>query len=287
MLPQVLVFSAKEISSTMTFFNISGKVAIITGGASGLGFQYARNLLEKGSKGVTLADVCEEKGIKSIDELNNKFGNNKAIFVKADVTNYEQFERAFKETITAFNQVDILINNAGIMNDTVWRKEIDININGTVHGILLGLEKYITKYKSGPEGLIINIASVLGIMPVGFMPIYVGTKFAVHGMTLAWGVPAHYERTKVRVVGVCPGITRTPLIIELPNRTLGPDYEDLKQIEFVGEKQQSPEEVGPLVMEIIERAPTGTIWVVEGGAPPFQYKMRDRYGPEASEPSLE
>lgn len=76
-----------------------------------------------------------------------------------------------------------------------------------------------------------NVSSIAGIAPYGFVPIYVGTKFAVQGLTLAWGLPAHYERTKVRVVGVCPGSTITPLITDLPNRNLGPSYEELRPIE--------------------------------------------------------
>ncbi|XP_050310696.1 15-hydroxyprostaglandin dehydrogenase [NAD(+)]-like [Anthonomus grandis grandis] len=259
----------------MVNFEIAGKVALITGGASGLGLQYALNLLEKGAKGVTLADVNVDVGRKSVKGIEEKFGKNRAIFVEVDVTNYAAFEEAFKQTISSFGNVDILINNAGILNDAQWQREVDINVNGLIHGMLLGLENYIPKHKSGSEGVIVNISSVAGISPIIFIPIYVGTKFAVHGMTLTWGLPEHYARTKVRVVGVCPGVTDTPLMV-LPGKSLGPQYESL--IATVSKlPRQTPAEISPNVMKVIEKAPSGTMWVLEGAEPPYQYEVPDRF----------
>lgn len=93
--------------------------------------------------------------------------------------------------------------------------------------MLLGLENYIRNYKSGQEGLIVNISSIAGIAPLPLMPAYVATKFGIHGLTLSWGAPEHYNRTKVRVVGICPGATTTPMLTEVANRTLGIAYEEL------------------------------------------------------------
>ncbi|KAH0998955.1 hypothetical protein HUJ05_008112 [Dendroctonus ponderosae] len=260
----------------MSIFEIADKVAIITGGASGLGLKYALELLKKNAKAVVLADISPELGSKALQQIEKEFGKNKAIFIKTDVTSYAQFEAVFKETIKTFKNVDILINNAGIMDDSVWEKEIAINVNGTIIGILLGLENYIQRYKSGSEGLILNVSSIAGIAPFAFVPIYAGTKFAVYGLTISWGLPAHYERTKVRVVGVCPGSTVTPLITDLPNRNLGPAYEKLRPIECGLVVNQGPEEAAVQVMSVIERAPSGTMWVVEGGKAPFKFQLPDR-----------
>ncbi|ERL83840.1 hypothetical protein D910_01098 [Dendroctonus ponderosae] len=262
----------------MSIFEIADKVAIITGGASGLGLKYALELLKKNAKAVVLADISPELGSKALQQIEKEFGKNKAIFIKTDVTSYAQFEAVFKETIKTFKNVDILINNAGIMDDSVWEKEIAINVNGTIIGILLGLENYIQRYKSGSEGLILNVSSIAGIAPFAFVPIYAGTKFAVYGLTISWGLPAHYERTKVRVVGVCPGSTVTPLITDLPNRNLGPAYEKLRPIECGLVVNQGPEEAAVQVMSVIERAPSGTMWVVEGGKAPFKFQLPDRLG---------
>ncbi|CAG9761038.1 unnamed protein product [Ceutorhynchus assimilis] len=261
----------------MVSFDITGKVALITGGASGLGYKYALELLRKGAKGVTLADVNAEVGQKAIEEIESEFGKGKAVFVVTDVTSSEQFEEAFKQTVANFQNVDILVNNAGILNDGIWQKEVDINVNGVINGILLGLENYIPKHKSGDEGVILNISSIAGIVPFACLPVYTGTKFAVHGMTLAWGLPAHYERTKVRVIAVGPGVTQTPLITDMKNKNLSSEYEKIREVEVSQAVPQTTDQIAPHVMRIIEKAPPGTLWIVEGGEKPYQYVMPDRH----------
>ncbi|KAL1497787.1 hypothetical protein ABEB36_008685 [Hypothenemus hampei] len=258
-------------------FQIEGKIALITGGASGLGFTYAKELLKNGLKGVTLADIDEKIGLKAVQELESEFGKRKAIFVQTDVTNFEQFNDAFKKTIETYQNIDILINNAGILNDTIWQKELQININGTIHGVLLGLEEYIPKYKSGEEGLILNISSIAGVAPYAFIPIYTASKFAVHGLTLSWGLPFHYDRTKVRVVGICPGATDTPLLMDLKTKYVKPIYDESGSKELKSLKTQTPEVVASFVMKVIEKAPNGTMWVIEDGKEPYQYVIPDRF----------
>lgn len=87
------------------------------------------------------------------------------------------------------------------------------------------MDNYLPKYKSGEEALIVNISSIAGVQGFAVIPVYTGTKFAVHGMTLAWGHEYHYNRTKVRVIGICPGVTETPLVTEITGKTLGDAYE--------------------------------------------------------------
>jgi 15-hydroxyprostaglandin dehydrogenase (NAD) len=96
-----------------------------------------------------------------------------------------------------------------------------------VHGTLLALENYIPKHKTGSEGVIVNISSIAGIKEFPTIPIYAGTKFAVMGMTKSFGDEAHYNRTKVKVLAMCPGVTDTPLISEMGGRNLGPAYQQL------------------------------------------------------------
>lgn len=90
--------------------------------------------------------------------------------------------------------------------------------------MLLALDDYIPKYKSGSEGAILNFSSVAGIAGYDVFPIYSGTKFGVIGMTSAWGTPAHYKRTGVKVLAICPGATDTPLSHNVPKSVLGPAY---------------------------------------------------------------
>lgn len=92
---------------------------------------------------------------------------------------------------------------------------------------MLAVDKYIPKHKTGSEGVVINVSSIAGIQPCGGCPGYTATKFAVHGLTLAWGLPAHYERTGVKVIGICPGVTTTPLIQNFYQATFSQYYSDL------------------------------------------------------------
>ncbi|XP_023026235.2 15-hydroxyprostaglandin dehydrogenase [NAD(+)] isoform X2 [Leptinotarsa decemlineata] len=259
-------------------FQVEGKYALITGGASGLGLLYAKELLRNGLKGVTLADMSEEFGEKALKEIEEEFGPDRAIFVKTDVVDYQQFDNAYQKTVEKFRNVDILINNAGILNDAVWEKQIAININGTIHGILLGLEKYFPKYKQGTEALIVNISSTAGLQGYGHVPVYCATKHAVIGMGRGWSDPFLYERTKVRFITVCPGVTLTPLIFDMGGRNMGGIYEEFLQKN--GEKwvSQEPDHMAKEMVNIIKNASNGTIWVVEGGDPAYEYIPAERRG---------
>lgn len=91
----------------------------------------------------------------------------------------------------------------------------------------MGLENYIPKHRSGSEGVIVNISSIAGIKEFSIIPIYTGTKFAVMGMSKAFGNEDHYNRTRVKVLALCPGVTDTPLITEINGKNLGPAYQKL------------------------------------------------------------
>ncbi|XP_060531497.1 uncharacterized protein LOC132705084 [Cylas formicarius] len=258
-------------------FDIKSKVALISGGASGIGLRYAKELLKHGAKGVVLADVDSNLGATALTEIDRQFGKNKAIFVTTDVTDFQQFENAFKKTVETFKNVDILINNAGILNDETWAKEISINLNGVVHGVLLGLENYLQKYKSGSEAVVVNISSIAGVEPYAAIPIYCATKFAVLGMSLSWGLPFHYQRTKVRVVAICPGVTDTPLIGEMAGRNLSEAYEEIRLKELQNCKSQKPEYVAAGMITVLQKAESGTIWIIEANEAPYQFVLPDRF----------
>ncbi|KAJ8959633.1 hypothetical protein NQ318_021820 [Aromia moschata] len=99
--------------------------------------------------------------------------------------------------------------------------------NGVINGMLLGMENYLQKHRQGSEAVIVNISSIAGISPFSVFPIYCGTKAAVLAMTRSWGTPQHYERTHIRIIGICPGVTDTPLISEMSGRNLGAGYQKI------------------------------------------------------------
>ncbi|XP_049819391.1 15-hydroxyprostaglandin dehydrogenase [NAD(+)]-like [Aethina tumida] len=251
-------------------FEISGKVAIITGASGGIGAAVTKQLLKNNVKGVTLIDVNIEKGNELIEEIENEFGPNKAIFMKVDVADLQEFESAFKATLDKFGNVDILFNNAGILNDKQWQKMVPVNFNGVVNGMLLGLDNYIKNHKTGSEGVIVNTSSIAGVGCFGNIPIYSGTKWAVHGMTRAWGVPFHYERTKVKVFAICPGATDTPLMYSMKDNTLGGPYQKLNEINKDAHIQSS-EQCAEGIMKLIQKATSGSVWVIKDGKDPYEF----------------
>ncbi|CAH1115535.1 unnamed protein product [Psylliodes chrysocephalus] len=257
-------------------FEINEKVALITGGANGIGLNFAKALLSKGLKGVTLADVNENAGIEAEEELNKTYGKDKAFFVKTDVVNYKEFEAAFKATVEKFSHIDILINNAGIGADGIWRKEVEVNVVGTINGMILGMDNYLNKYKISDEGVIINTSSTCGLEGYAQWPVYSATKFAITGMVQAWGSPAHYERTRVRVLEICPSATETDML-GVGQKFLSPEYEKtMKYIAHEIGNLQTSEHVAAEMIKVLQNANNGTIWVIENGEPSYEYVLPKR-----------
>ncbi|XP_049860116.1 15-hydroxyprostaglandin dehydrogenase [NAD(+)]-like [Schistocerca gregaria] len=238
----------------------SGKVALITGAAGGLGRAFSRALLTAGAK-IVATDADEAAGKKAVEELETHFGKGKVVFVKADVTNSSSLEEAFKAAKSTFNRLDIVINNAGIMRDSVWEKEIDINVKGVVHGILLA-HKYMGKQNGGAGGLVVNVSSVAGLDPVPQMAIYCGTKHAVCAMTRSYGDELHVNQTGVRMVALCPGPTDTPLARDVVQYCLH-DYARQSMIGVTAAYGGlcTPDFIAEGLMTVIHEGKSGSVWV--------------------------
>ncbi|KAI4471362.1 15-hydroxyprostaglandin dehydrogenase [nad(+)] [Holotrichia oblita] len=194
-------------------FCIEGKTALITGGATGLGLCFTRALLEYGLKGCGIGDINEEKGQQAVIDLNKEFGKGKTFFLKSNVICKNEVRDLFQKTVDTYKNLDIVINNAGIYNDSQWEKQIAININGTIYGVLLGWE-YLQKYKTCDETVILNVASIAGLKGFKATPLYTSTKHCIVGLTRGTGVKDHFDRVKIRVVAICPGPTNTVMITE-------------------------------------------------------------------------
>ncbi|XP_046752281.1 15-hydroxyprostaglandin dehydrogenase [NAD(+)]-like [Diprion similis] len=254
--------------------DVEGKIALVTGAASGIGFAYATELLRNGAKHVAILDLASSNGEESAKKLNAEFGNGKAIFIVCDVTKAQEFEAAFSKTEKEFGGLDIVINNAGIMDDARWELEIAINYTSVVRGTILGYQ-YMGKDKGHKGGVIVNISSVAGLITGPSFPVYIGTKHAVIGLTRSFGLPYHFEKTGVRIISICPSFTNTKQITECVGRTL-----DIVEQEEVDElvstfTLQKPESVAVGVLHIIRVGNNGSIWVVEKGEPGYEVQLAD------------
>ncbi|KAI4470580.1 15-hydroxyprostaglandin dehydrogenase [nad(+)] [Holotrichia oblita] len=248
--------------------NLSEKVAIVTGGAGGIGKGCAEELLENGIKihctlqGVTIADVNDTLGKASAEELNQKYGSSKVLFVKTDVTNTESFENAFSKTIEAYGNVDILINNAGLMNEINWKISIQVNLIGVTIGSLLAIEKYFPKYKSGDKAYIINLSSIAGITPADFCPVYTATKHAVIGLTRSYGLNRHLLEKGIYVMALCPSSTDTPMKDYMRETARYKDLYDEAFAQFSSYFQKTTT-IGKAAIRAMEDEDSGSAWFIK------------------------
>ncbi|KKK36915.1 3-alpha-hydroxysteroid dehydrogenase [Mesobacillus campisalis] len=237
---------------------LAGKVAIITGGARGMGASHARLFVKEGAK-VVIADILEEEGQALATEL----GEN-AKFTKLDVTNNANWEQAVALAEEAFGPVNVLVNNAGItMNKSIEEMTLDeykriVDINQV--SVFLGMKAIIPSMKEAKGGSIVNISSMNGL--VGGAIGYTDTKFAVRGMTKAAALGlAHYG---IRVNSVHPGVIETPMIVQ--EETKDAVNEFAKYIP--NGRVAKPEEVSSLVLFLASDESsysTGSEFVVDGG----------------------
>ncbi|XP_059051601.1 15-hydroxyprostaglandin dehydrogenase [NAD(+)]-like [Achroia grisella] len=243
---------------------LKNKVVVITGGAEGIGYAIANAYLEKEPKVVIILDINEKLGAEAAATLNSKYGDNKAVFIKCDVT--ADIEAVTKEIIDRYNTVDVLVNNAGITDEIQVRKTVALNVTA-VFEWTFKLWEHMRKDKGGKGGTIINISSICGYRRDQFLPVYKGTKHAIMGFSRTIGHSFNYDITGVRVVVLCPGFTKTSLASK-DKITVDPAI-IRHYIDFMKNNcpWQLPDSVGKAAVDVYENAVSGTAWEIEGGKP--------------------
>ncbi|CAH1772276.1 unnamed protein product, partial [Owenia fusiformis] len=186
---------------------IAGQVALITGGCGGLGKAFAEILLKCGAK-VCLVDLNLTQD--SQQQLNEMYGKS-VVFKQCDVTNRQSLKDTFEFTKCTFGRLDIVANNAGICDEVNWEKQISVNLSAIIRGTYLGLD-YMRKDNGGNGGVIINIASMTGLIPLFTIPVYTATKHGVVGFSRAIGTDARFSEQQVRCNVLCPSFTYTNIL---------------------------------------------------------------------------
>lgn len=241
--------------------NLNGKVAVITGAASGIGLATAKSFVEKGVK-VVLSDYNEKDGQAETDKLKNNGAE--VIFVKADVSNEDQVKRLISETVKQFGQIDILFNNAGIgvlgethkMTYDEYRKVIAINQDG----VFFGAKYAITEMLKTGGGVIINTSSILGsVGEPGAFP-YNASKGAVNLMTKSLAL--QYADRGIRVNSVCPGYVDSGMVNK---EALGDFYDKLVDKHPVGRLGRADEIAHAVIFLCENEFVTGQNILVDGG----------------------
>ncbi|KAF6203280.1 hypothetical protein GE061_003698 [Apolygus lucorum] len=196
------------------YMDLHCKLAVITGGATGIGFATAQQLLCSQIYRVILADCHCDDGRKAAENLNKEHGKHKACFIQMDVRKHQDFEETLEEITRKFGGIDILVNNAGFLDDNYWKDEIDINVKAVIRGSLLGM-KYLSQKRTPGNSVIVNVASTLGIdADPPYLPIFSATQHAIAGLTRSLGVRHSFlpcdrdfaliERAKKKAIPLVP-----------------------------------------------------------------------------------
>jgi len=245
---------------------LDGKIALVTGGGSGIGRATALIFAREGAK-VVVADIVVDGGEETVKMI--KVAGGDALFVKVDVSKAADVEAMVHQTVEMYGRLDCAFNNAGIEGEQApivenseenWDRVININLKG----VWLCMKYEIPQMLKQGGGAIVNTSSVAGL--VGFQGItpYVASKHGVAGLTKT--VALEYATSGIRVNAVCPGVIRTPMI----DRFTGGDAEAEAQftsLEPVG-RMGTPEEIGEAVVWLCSEAAsfvTGHPMVVDGG----------------------
>ena len=198
---------------------LADKVAVITGGADGIGKATALRFSAEGATAV-IWDMNEEKGTKLCEEIRSEGG--KADFFKVNVADYQQVESTTAEVLAKFGKIDILINNAGITRDAslkkmtpeLWQQVIDVNLSGVFY-----CTKAISPFMADRGyGRIITTSSVVGLYGNFGQTNYVATKAGVIGMTKTWA--RELGRKGVTANAVAPGFISTEMVALMPENVL-------------------------------------------------------------------
>lgn len=191
---------------------VDDKVAVITGGARGMGASHARALVAEGAK-VVIGDILDEEGKALAEEIGPA-----ARYVHLDVTSPEDWQAAVGTAVDEFGKLNVLVNNAGIVNGSTiqkfrldkWQQIIDVNLTGTFIGIQTVADPMI----AAGGGSIINVSSVEGLRGSPWAHGYVASKWDVRG--LAKSAALELAPHNVRVNSIHPGLIRTPMTEGIP-----------------------------------------------------------------------
>ena len=208
--------------------DLSGKVAFVTGGASGIGLALAQSFSEEGAK-VVLADIEVDALEKAEEELRESGAE--VIGVECDVSDHASVAAAAERTIEAFGKVHVLCNNAGVapsgaLDETTpedWKWCLGVNLMGAVHGIQILVPKI---KEHGEGGHVVNTASIAGLIALPTLGIYAATKYAIVGISEI--LRAELAPFDIGVSVLCPSFVKTRLHESHRNRPaeLGPGPEE-------------------------------------------------------------
>lgn len=242
---------------------LKDRIAIITGGATGIGEATALLFAEQGAK-VVIADYNAEQGMRTAENIRHQGGD--SLFVKVDVSSGTEVQQMVEETVKHFGTVDILFSNAGIgtqgsvaeLPEAEWDRVININLKG----VYLGAKSVLPIMVAKKRGAIINNASILGHVGFPATPAYNAAKGGV--ILLTRNLALDYAPYNIRVNAVSPGFIKTPMVMSGLSEEI---QQELAKSHALG-RLGNPDEVAQCVLFLASDAAsfvTGISLLVDGG----------------------
>ncbi|OIK15769.1 short-chain dehydrogenase [Bacillus sp. MUM 116] len=246
---------------------LDNKVAIITGGGTGIGKETALLFAKEGAK-VVITDINQESGIQTVKDIQTNGGE--ALFVHHDVSNEEDWKKVAEETINTFGKVDVLFNNAGIyiikpvaeIELEEWNRLMAINVTG----VFLGMKHIMPLMAKQNKGSVINASSIAGLAGAPGHVLYGASKGAVRIMTK--DAAMEYASAQVRVNSIHPGYIDTGMA-DYASEVSGDTKEELGKNLFPLGHLGSVKDVANTVLFLASDESafsTGAEFVIDGGA---------------------
>ena len=245
---------------------LTGRVAIVTGAASGIGCAIARVFAREGAR-VVLSDIANERGVQVVEEIEATGGE--AVFVRTDVTREEEIRNMVQAAVDAFGGIDVLVNNAGGGNAgqdvldadlSLWEEVVERNLKS----VYLCCRAAIPAMIERGGGSIVSISSVNALACLGGFPAYSAAKGGIISLTRVLAV--QYGRKDIRVNVICPGTIDTERVRTGFLRT--PDRRERTLALYPMGRLGRPEDVAYMALYLAsDEAPftTGGVFVVDGG----------------------
>lgn len=246
---------------------LDNKVALITGGASGIGRATALIFAREGAQ-LIIADMNEEGGQQTVHMVTENGGH--ATFVQVDITQAAAVEMMITQAVETYGRLDCAHNNAGILGTPFMRlpdyteAEWDRIMNINLKGVWLCLKYEIPQMLQQGGGSIVNTASAAGLIGSAAFPIYDASKHGVIGLTKSAAL--QYAKQGIRINAVCPGVIRTPMVDE--GIKINPRFEAGATTQNPSGRLGQPEEVAEAVAWLCSDAAsftTGHSLSVDGG----------------------
>jgi NAD(P)-dependent dehydrogenase (short-subunit alcohol dehydrogenase family) len=245
---------------------LDGKVALVTGGASGIGLATARRFSAEGAA-VVIADLSADAGERAAKEVDGRF-------VRLDVADSAAWSAVVAELEKAYGGVDVAHLNAGVVTgeaniDALTDQQYRRIMGANVDGVVFGARAVVPAMARRGGGAIVATASLAGLISFPPDPIYTLTKHAVVGLVRS--LAPQLEARSITINCVCPGIVDTPLVGE----------DSKAMLTAAGFPVIDPGDIAAAVLACVTGTRTGQAWACQAGREPIAYEFRDVPGPRA------